>query len=249
MTFGTQLSKCQPDILFWIKPSIKFLKSYLKSNPVDLIVSTGPPHSMHMIGLGVKKKFNIPWVADFRDPWTNIDFYDQLMLTDWADRKHHKMEKEVLETADKVVTVTWSWADELTELGNKETIVITNGYDEADFEGGDGIDLSKEFSIIHIGSMNKDRNPKSLWKVLIDICKENPQFKKDLKIILIGQVDFSIISDANASGFEDNLEKLDYLPHSEAMKYLRSSQVLLLPLNNTPNISGVVPGKLFEYLG
>ncbi|NTW26696.1 MAG: glycosyltransferase family 4 protein, partial [Lentimicrobium sp.] len=69
---------------FWIRPSISFLTRYLEKHPVDAIVSTGPPHSMHMIALGVKKRTGLPWLADFRDPWTNIDFYHELMLTTWA---------------------------------------------------------------------------------------------------------------------------------------------------------------------
>ena len=86
---------------YWIKPSVKYLNNYLKNNPVDAMVSTGPPHSTHMIAMALKKKANIPWVADFRDPWTKIDFYRQLKLTRWADKKHKRLEKEVLTQADK----------------------------------------------------------------------------------------------------------------------------------------------------
>nr|MBA2408145.1 glycosyl transferase family 1 [Chitinophagales bacterium] len=92
---------------FWIRPSIQFLTQELKKNPVDAIISTGTPHSMHLIGKGIKENLNIPWLADFRDPWTTIDFYGQLMLTRWADAKHHRLEKDVLKTADKVTTVSW----------------------------------------------------------------------------------------------------------------------------------------------
>ena len=73
---------------FWIKPSIKFLHNYIKNNPVDFIISSGPPHSTHLIALGIQKFNKTPWLADFRDPWTNIDFYKDLKLSDWADRKH-----------------------------------------------------------------------------------------------------------------------------------------------------------------
>ena len=93
---------------FWIKPSIIFLSQYLKNNPVHAVVSTGPPHSMHLIALGLKKQLHLPWLADFRDPWTNIDFYDKLMLTKFSNEKHKRMELEVLKNADKVVVVSWS---------------------------------------------------------------------------------------------------------------------------------------------
>ena len=81
---------------FWIKPSVRFLRKYLQENPVDAIISTGPPHSMHLIAWRLKKHFNIPWIADFRDPWTEIDFYNQLRLTRRSDQKHKTQEKAVL---------------------------------------------------------------------------------------------------------------------------------------------------------
>ena len=117
---------------FWIKPSIKFLTKYLKDNPVDAIVSTGPPHSMHMIALGLKKKLNIPWLADFRDPWTNIDFYEELNLSASADKKHHQMEKSVLENADTVSVISRTMAVDFKRLYNRHYEVITNGFDEDD---------------------------------------------------------------------------------------------------------------------
>ena len=144
---------------YWIKPSIKYLLEYLKDNPVDVMVSTGPPHSMHMIALGIKEKLNIPWLADFRDPWTNIDFYDKLMLSSSADKKHKRMEQQVLKTADQLVTVSWNWAKDFEDLGAGKTEVITNGFDPEDFENNKE-NSSEKFEIIHIGSMNKDRNPK-----------------------------------------------------------------------------------------
>jgi hypothetical protein len=104
---------------FWIKPSVKFLSEHLRGNPVDVIVSTGPPHSMHLIALKLKKKLNIPWLADFRDPWTTIDFYDKLMLTKSSDKKHKGLELEVLKNADKVVTVSWNWSKDFKKILNR----------------------------------------------------------------------------------------------------------------------------------
>ncbi len=235
--------------MFWIRPSVKFLKKYLKDNPVDLIVSTGPPHSMHMIALGIKKHFpNLPWVADFRDPWTNIDYIDDLMLTRWAENKNKRMEREVLATADRVVTVSWSWGRELEALGGRPVDVITNGFDTENFKITSG-QLSTTFSITHIGSMNKDRNPPHLWSVLKEIASENKAFKKDLEIVLVGQTDITIIRDIERFGLTKNLEQINHMPHQQAMERLSQSQLLLLPLNNTPNISGVMPGKLYEYMG
>lgn len=233
---------------FWIKPSVKFLRKYLKKNPVDAIISTGPPHSMHMIALGVSKHFDIPWVADFRDPWTNIDFYQQLRLTKWGDRRHHRMEAAVLKNATRVVTVTPSWAKDFVKLSGRDDIsVITNGFDPEDISEKN-IKRDGKFSICHIGSMNKDRDPHVLWKVLHDKVKDT-SFAKNLVIRLIGQVDFSIIRSIEEAGLTPYLEHIPFVPHAEVIDHLCRSYLLLLPVNNTPNSMGVVPGKLFEYIG
>ena len=115
--------------VFWIKPSIRFLLKHLATHPVDAIVSTGPPHSMHLIGLGIRKKLNIPWLADFRDPWTTIDFYHQLHLTRQADKKHHRLEKAVLSGADHVTIISWNCALDLNGILPRKYDVITNGFD------------------------------------------------------------------------------------------------------------------------
>lgn len=232
---------------FWIKPSIRYLVQQLKEHPVDAIISSGPPHSMHLIGLGIHKQLGIPWVADFRDPWTNIDFYDQLMLTARADRKHKRLEREVLQKADQVVTVSWHWADDFRKLGAPDTQVITNGFDPEDFEF-EGEPSPDEFSIAHIGSLNKDRNPPVLWAALQELCVEIPSLKKRLVIRLIGNTDISVKTELEKLGLMDNADFQGYMPHKEVLKQQKSAQVLLLLLNNTPNVLGVVPGKLFEYM-
>jgi len=232
---------------FWIKPSIKFLTNYLKNNPVDAMISTGPPHSMHMIALGLKQRLGIPWLADFRDPWTNIDFYDKLKLTSWADRIHKRMEKEVLRRADKVVTVSWNWAEDFKKIFDREINIVTNGFDESDFENINK-KLSPKFSIVHIGAMNKDRNPVNLWKVISLLVENNASFKNDIEIILIGKNDISVFESIKDNNLESYLQKIDYLPHKEVLDFASGAQLLLLPLNNTPNVLGIIPGKMFEYL-
>lgn len=232
---------------FWIKPSVKYLSEWLSKNKVDAIISTGPPHSMHLIALGLKKKFNIPWVADFRDPWTNIDFYDQLMLSAGSDAKHKRLEQEVLQTADKIVTVSKSWAADFKKLCGKEIAVITNGYDEADFTKAKQ-EIKHEFAFHHIGALNKDRNPIVFWQTLGKALKEIPELKKYLKVRLVGNTDFSVFESVRQNGLDSFVEKVDYIPHNEIISFVCSSPILLLPLNDTPNIMGIIPGKLFEYL-
>jgi glycosyltransferase involved in cell wall biosynthesis len=233
---------------FWIKPSVKYLSDYIIKHKVDAMISTGPPHSMHLIAFGLKQKFNIPWIADFRDPWTQIDFYHQLQLTKFADNKHKKLEKSVLQHADKVVTVSSHWANDLHKLCNRNINVITNGFDTDDFNTEYAEPLLKGFLLHHIGALNKDRNPHTLWKVLGEICKENNEFKSDLKLKFTGKTDAAVLESLKQNGLLENTEKTDYMTHSEVVKLLIKSPILLLPLNDTPNVLGILPGKLFEYL-
>lgn len=233
---------------FWIKPSVKYLGKYLQTHKIDAVISTGPPHSMHLIAVGLKKKFNIPWIADFRDPWTMIDFYSQLKLSAYADKKHHKLERKVLDSADKVVTVSPSCGTDLESLCNRKVDVITNGFDEEDFKFGEDPVLFDGFMFHHTGALNKDRNPVTLWKVLGDLCRENSEIKRDLILRFTGKTDAIVFKSLEENGILDKAQKTDYLPHSEIVKEMVKSPVLLLPLNNTPNNKGVLSGKLFEYL-
>ncbi len=232
---------------YWIKPSIKFLKNYLEENPVDAIVSTGPPHSMHLIALALKQKTGIRWVADFRDPWTQIDFYHQLQLSRWADNKHHRLEKKVLDAADRVVTVSPTCARDLEKISGKKVDVITNGFDPEDFNHLSP-KTSKRFELLHIGAINKDRNATKLWEALAELCQENADFKRKLLIKLIGKTDISARKSISVNKLKEHLQIIPYLPHKEAIAHSQTASLLLLPLNNTPTVKGIVTGKLFEYL-
>lgn len=121
--------------VFWINPSVRYLPKYLAEHPVDLVVSTGPPHSMHLIALKLKRTVKVPWLADFRDPWTGIDFYHRLKLTGLADRLHHRLEKKVLTSAGVVTVVSPGMKRSLEALSGREVHVVYNGFDPADFEG------------------------------------------------------------------------------------------------------------------
>ncbi len=232
---------------FWISPSIRFLAKWLQKNHVDAIVSTGPPHSMHMIALRLKNIFNMPWMADFRDPWTQIDFYDKLMLTAWADKKHKRLEKQVLKHADAIVTVSKSWALGLEKLANRNIHVITNGYDPDDLKNLPQY-VHGDFSITHLGAMNADRNPLVFWKALSALLKELPLLPNKLKIALIGKTDFSVRQSLKKYELLQYTTFIPYLEHEEALARAALSAILLLPLNNTLNVKGIAPGKLYEYL-
>jgi glycosyltransferase involved in cell wall biosynthesis len=235
---------------FWIKPSTNYLTDYLKNNPVDAVISTGPPHSMHLIAMGLKNNFpSLPWIADFRDPWTNIDFYKDLKLTTWADKKHKRLEREVLQTANTVITIGKTLGNELMELGAKKSVVIHNGFDESDLpKEGNQPPLDYKFTIAHIGSMNKARNPDVLWQALSELVKENSEFSKELSIKLVGKVDYHVQQQLKAFQLDTYLHKIDYIPHSEVIVEQQKSHVLLLVVNDAPNAKGILTGKIFEYL-
>lgn len=232
----------------WVKPSVNYLKSYLKVHPVDAIVSTGPPHSMHLIAMKLKKATGIHWIADFRDPWTEIDYYGDLRLTRWADRKHHHLEYEVLTKADKVVTIGWDCAKSLGRLGNRNVCVIPNGFDwEVDAKPKE-ILLSQEFTLTHLGIVTPSRNAPQLWAALKELKEEDETFGKKLKISLVGQIDQSVLENLYAVGLKENTEIVPYIPHEQIQQAQGASQVLLLLVNNTPNAKGILTGKIFEYL-
>lgn len=231
---------------FWIRPSIRYLVRYLKENPHDIIISTGPPHSMHLIAMGLKARLNIPWVADFRDPWTNIDFYNELKLTSGSDRRHRMLERKVLTSADTVVTVGPTMSAEFSRMGCRNVQTITNGYDEVKFEPV--TEPGKVFSLLHVGSMPSARNPVTLWRVLGEIATADPLFRSDLVIHLIGKIDYTVIKSIRASGLADKLQKQDQIPHHQVYPYLKQASVLLLVINNTPNAGSILTNKFYEYL-
>ncbi|MDY0101442.1 MAG: glycosyltransferase [Lentimicrobium sp.] len=232
---------------FWIKPAIKFLTIYLKNHPVEAIVSTGPPHSMHMIAKGVKKNTGLPWLADFRDPWTNIDFYHELMLTKWADRKHHRQELSVLKEADEVVVISNSMKSDFLKIYDRNYMVITNGFDIDDVADME-VSLDRKFSIAHIGTMVKTRNPQALWEALKSLIVGIPGFDEDIEIKLVGSVDFSVMESIADTGLSEYVNRIAYLPHHDVIRVQQQSQVLLLLINDTPNAKVILPGKFFEYM-
>lgn len=230
---------------YWIKPSVKYLEKYLSENKIDAIITTGPPHSLHLIGLHLKKKTNVKWIADFRDPWTDIDYFHQLPLTKKAIKKHHQLEKEVLKNADASLVVGKTMKANY-EVFSDKIHVVANGYDSEEKTNNQSV-LDSKFSITHIGLMNADRNPKMLWTALAELSEKNTDFKNDLEIKLIGKLSDDVVTDLKKYDFK-NVTRINYVPHKEVQQYQRASQVLLLAVNNVPSAKGIITGKIFEYL-
>ncbi len=232
----------------FIKPSILFLNNYLQKNHVDLIISTGPPHSMHLIALALKNQHNIKWIADFRDPWTYIEYFEKLPLLNTQKKKHKNLEKEVLSQADLVLSVSDSWAKDFNQLGAKKTAVLTNGFDAEDYKYTN-LNQNKSFIIGHFGLYNQLRDHVFLWDVIKKISHDIPSFKQDLKIIFSGEVHANFFKQIHHFGLTNKLDYFSYLPHSDAIRKMLESDILLVTQGDTRSVSGRLPAKLFEYIG
>lgn len=230
---------------FWIKPSVRYLLKYLSKNPVDAIITTGPPHSLHLIGLQLKAKTGLPWIADFRDPWTDIGYHDKLKLTKSSQKKHITLERNVLNAADHIITTSPKTKTDFEKITKKPITCITNGFEEIKQIP---TVLDNQFTLSHIGSLLSDRNPEVLWQVLSELKNEQNSFGEDLKIKLAGKVSSSVIDSIKEYRLEDNLELLGYVNHQEALLLQRKAQVLVLIEINAPETRAIIPGKVFEYL-
>ncbi|GGG51272.1 glycosyl transferase family 1 [Epilithonimonas arachidiradicis] len=248
---------------FWIKPSIRFLMQYLVENKIEMIVTTGPPHSLHLIGLGLKKELpHLKWIADFRDPWTEISYYKHLKLTSASDQKHRQLETSVFENADLTLATSYTDAENFRKNG-ANAFCVTNGFDKSEslrilesesgsksqtLEFSDSQTLKPKFTLSYVGVLEQLRNPDNLWKSLTELCEKHPDFAKDFELKLVGRVDDKILNDIESSILKNNIRNLGYLAHNDSVDEMENSDLLLI--TNFPNESskGIIPGKLFEYL-
>ena len=238
----------------WVRPSVRFLKKYLCEHPVDAVVTTGPPQSVHLIGLGLKKALGLHWIADFRDPWTEMFYYKHLGLTAASDRRHHRLEQAVLDAADSVVSVSPPVAADFQAKTTTPVVLITNGFDEDDFAEA-GVPSSsfagltgESLRLLHTGMFAADGNPLNLWDALAQRCAADPDFRARLQIRLAGKVDAAITDAIRERGLGENLVELGYLTHEQTVREQRAADILLLPLRQEPEYAKVLPGKIFEYL-
>lgn len=232
---------------FWVKPSVKFLKNYLLENQIETIITTGPPHSMHLIGLKLKKKNpNLKWIADFRDPWTQISYHKELKLTEKSSKKHLELEKLVLKSADCVIATSFSDGENFRNSGAKRVEVITNGFEESDFRIGKFI--SNKFKITYSGGLEFARNPLVVWETLKELIQENQEFKSDFELEFYGNLSQEVENSILENGLENHLIKKGYVSHKDAIQGIKNADLLLLTNFPDEKSRGIIPGKLFEYL-
>lgn len=235
-----------PDARFlWVKPSVKFLKRYIEENGIDTIVTSGPPHSLHLIGLQLKQDLGVTWLADFRDPWTTIGYHKALKLSSYAEKKHKALEKEVLTSADTIIVTSKTTKTEFEAITSRPIAVITNGYD---VEKVTKQPLDEKFTLAHIGSFLSERNPRILWKVLKELTQEHKDFSADFQLKLIGAVSQEVLDTIAEFKLQDFVLNLGYVSHQEAVAHQRKSQVLLLIEIDSEDTKSIIPGKVFEYM-
>ena len=233
-----------PDMkIFWKRNSVNFLKNYLSENNIETIITTGPPHSIHLIGLELKRKLNINWISDFRDPWVNLNYLNRFHLLPFVKEYHKKLRDKVINNSDAVIVTSKRLKDLYSEI-NSSIFQVTNGYDY----NKPVIKLDKKFSISHVGSLYNERNPEFLWDIIDELSENLQGFKKDLQINLIGNNNKKIKQNLSKRVFNDCVVFFDYVEHKKAIEFMCSSQVLLMLEVDDDESSYAIPGKLFDYL-
>lgn len=229
----------------WIKPSVSFLSEYIQKHHIETIITSGPPHSLHLIGLQLKEKLHVKWLADFRDPWTTIGYHKDLKLSKSSQQKHKDLELQVLNSADQIIVTSNHTKNEFETKTKQPISVITNGYDSHSVrvEGKD-----KKFTLSHIGSLLSERNPIVLWDVLSELIKENITFSKVFQLNLIGVISDDVIDSIYKSDLKNHLNVVGYVSHDEAIRFQMQSQLLLLIEIDSVDTKAIIPGKVFEYL-
>ena len=240
----------------WVKPAIRKGLELIDIENIDAILTSGPPHSTHLVAKGIRSQKAIPWVADFRDLWTEIDYKDDMPQGAWAASRDAKMEKEVLELADVVTTVSPSCKSSLDNLGYSiDCRVIPNGFDPEDFDDikhdlnqRDSRGLESSFVISYAGTMGPSRNPRKLWESLAKLKSSQRSFNFILRFF--GTVDSSVKVDLESYGLLDYCEFRGSVSHKEVLGEMLKSDLLLLLINRVEEntMAGITPGKMYEYM-
>lgn len=235
--------------VFWVKPSVKVLEDFLISNEITTLITTGPPHSLHLIGLKLKKKIpSLKWIADFRDPWSEWDLLDTLSLTIWARKKHQNLERKVLKRADRVITIAPFHVNRLEVLGGRKVDLITNGFDEDDFVGIQKV-KTKKFTIRHIGMVDELRDPKPFMQAARALAEMSIDFSENVIIEFIGSVNAAFREFVTRDKILSAMTVFSKpLSHTDLLKLYGDTDIQLLVLAHTALAAGNLPGKFFEYL-
>jgi hypothetical protein len=226
---------------YLISPSVKYIKKYIEKTPLNCLITSGPPHSMHLVGLKLKKTTNLKWIADFRDPWSNFvqnKFLNKLKST---KIKHENKENLVLKFSDAVLTTSESLNKEF-KVKNHNTFYTPSG-----FENFIKPKAYNKFRILYAGSMKEFQNPINLWIALKELIESDISFKNLVEIVLIGNIDKNII-ETKEFRLLQNTKIVSYLSKNNLDKEISISELLLVCSVNVEGSNDIIPGKFYHYL-
>lgn len=229
----------------WYNPAVEVASELLEHEHFDAILSSSAPVTCHLIANELKKRYKIPWLADFRDLWTQNHYYKHFLFRRIIEKR---LEIKTMKSADVLTTVTPPFAEKLGKLHNNTTAhVIPNGFDP-DVMNMKGEPLSKIFNITYTGVVyNEKQDPKLLLKAIKELISEGIINKNEIKVDFYGpNKDLEI--DIKNYGLQNIVEVHNFIKRSDVIKKQKKSQILLLLNWNDSNENGVCPGKIFEYL-
>lgn len=228
----------------WNKFAYRKAVELIQENHIHTVITTGPPMSTHLIGLKLKRHFSLKWIADFRDPWTDIYYYNELYPTFIAKAIDRHFERKVLENSDIVLSANFI-KEKLLRKSNKinpqKVEILTNGYDDEDFQT-DLADKKKSFTITYAGTLASSYPIQTFIEAIAELSKEKKiilQFVGKISEVHKKQILAHADIEARFPGF---------VTHQQAIKELQSSHLLLLVFHDTAHNEGHMPGKIFEYL-
>ncbi len=235
--------------VFWVRPSVRFLNTLLKQEKITTIITTGPPHSIHLIGYRLKKQHpSIKWLVDFRDPWSEWGFLDSLMVGPVAKAIHRRLESKVLKTADNIITITPFYVRQFESLSHRKVSLLTNGFDEDDFKTLT-FRPTEKFVIRHVGTVNEKCDPRPFITALEQAIGGHGGFSINVTVDFIGEVHPEFREFVQRSTVASRVVTFSPpVPHKKLVASYGQSNLLLLVLTGYKDAEGYMPGKLFEYL-
>lgn len=234
----------------WNKFAFEKARQLIAEHNISTFITTSPPHSSQLIGLKLKSELEINWIADLRDPWTDIYYYKQMYHTPMAKRTDFAYEKNVLTHADQVIVVSDAikkqFLSKSTKLTESKFSVIPNGYDEADFNN-QKIEKTNQFIITYTGTLAANYNIEAFLKAVFKLTEETGENKVILRFVGVVAENFKNLIENTSLG--KITEFVGHVEHSQSIRYLLSSTILFLAIPDVKNNEGILTGKLFEYLG
>ena len=233
----------------WYWSAVKAGKRIIQEKNIEMIFTSGPPQTVHLVGKSLAEKTNTAWVSDFRDPWTDRFYYYENPRNKVISYFDNHLEKSVLRKCNYLITVSNGFLSLLNQHCDikKKSEIIYNGYDPEDFKKQNKIDSFRDKVIIsHLGSLSKSQNPIGLFRSIKTYNEQKP--KKSIIVHCIGSVHNDIKEYIAKNGLNEYIVKKPYINHDKAISEMISSDILFLVIPDLVNNQGIIPGKLFEYI-